>query len=41
MPNLHDLKLNLYLEEHVDLILKLMPQLQFLNGLPVEREEQE
>lgn len=39
MPNILDLKLNLYEEDHVDLIMKIMPQLQFLNGLPVEREE--
>jgi hypothetical protein len=39
MPNLTDLKMNLYDEDHVDFIMKAMPQLQFLNGLPVERGE--
>jgi hypothetical protein len=38
-PNLKDLKLNLYDEDHVDFIIKNMPQLEFLNGLPVERED--
>ena len=41
MPSIKDLKINLYKEEHVDFIMKVMPQLQFLNGLPVEREEDE
>lgn len=40
-PNLRDLKLNLYDEDHVDFIIKNMPQLEFLNGLPVEREDEE
>jgi hypothetical protein len=40
-PNLRDLKLNLYDEDHVDFIIKNMPQLEFLNGLPVEREDDE
>jgi hypothetical protein len=39
MPNVKDLKLNLYEEDHVDFIMKVMLQLQFLNGLPVERED--
>ena len=38
-PCLKDLKLNLYDEEHVDYIMKNMPHLEFLNGLPVERED--
>eukprot|EP00347_Sterkiella_histriomuscorum_P009194 403342166 len=38
-PNLKDLRLNLYDEDHVDLILKLMPGLTYLNSLPVERDE--
>ena len=33
--------MNLYDEEHVDYIMRVMPQLQFLNGLPVERDEEE
>ena len=40
-PCLKDLKLNLYDEDHVDFIMKNMPQLEFLNGLPVEREDYE
>ena len=40
MPNVKDLRLNLYDEEHVDFIMKTMPQLLFLNSLPVEREEE-
>ena len=40
-PNVIDLKLNLYEEDHVDYIMKVMPQLQYLNGLPVEREDEE
>ena len=41
MPNVKDIKMNLYNEEHVDYIMRVMPQLQFLNGLPVERDEEE
>jgi hypothetical protein len=41
MPNLKDLKINLYEEDHVDFIMRIMPQLQFLNGLPVERDDDE
>jgi hypothetical protein len=37
-PNLKDLKLNLYDEDHVDFIMRVMPQLQYLNGLAVDRE---
>lgn len=40
-PNIRDLRLNLYDEDHVDMILKLMPNLLYLNSLPVEREEQQ
>ena len=40
MPNVKDIKMNLYDEEHVDYIMRVMPQLQFLNGLPVERDEE-
>ena len=40
MPNVKDLKMNLYDEDHVDYIMRVMPQLQYLNGLPVEREEE-
>ncbi len=41
LPNVKDLKINLYDEEHVDFIMKAMPQLQFLNGLPVERDDED
>ena len=40
MPNVKDLKMNLYDEDHVDYIMRVMPQLQYLNGLPVERDEE-
>ena len=33
--------MNLYEESHVDFILKCMPQLEFLNDLPVDRDELE
>lgn len=33
--------MNLYDEDHVDYIMRVMPQLQFLNGLPVEREDED
>jgi hypothetical protein len=39
-PCLKDLKLNLYDEDHVDYIMKNMPHLEFLNGLPVERDDE-
>ena len=39
IPILKDLKLNLCRDDdHVDFIIMNMPQLEFLNGLPVERE---
>ncbi|CDW88603.1 UNKNOWN [Stylonychia lemnae] len=38
-PNIIDLRLNLYDEDHVDLIMRQLPKLQFLNSLPVERDE--
>lgn len=31
--------MNLYDEDHVDLILKLMPNLMYLNSLAVERDD--
>ena len=39
MPELLELRMNLYQEEEVDYILHKMPQLQILNGLPVDRED--
>ena len=37
MPNVSDLQISLFKEEDVDFIMKYMPQLEFLNNLPVER----
>ena len=39
MPTLKSLYITLNEEEQVDLIMKKMVSLEFLNGLPVEREE--
>ena len=39
LPNLRSLFINLNKEEQVDYILKKMPHLEHLNGLPVDREE--
>lgn len=38
MPNLDSLQINLHLEEEVDFLLRSLPRLQILNGLPVERD---
>ena len=38
MPILKSLYINLQEEEQVDLIIRMLPGLEFLNGLPVERE---
>ena len=38
MPALKSLYVNLHEETQVDLIMKLLPSLEFLNGLPVDRE---
>lgn len=41
MPNLRSLFINLHEEEQVDLVMRKLPELEFLNGLPVERDEDE
>ena len=38
MPKLTSLYLNLHEEEQVDLVMRTLVNLQYLNGLPVERE---
>ena len=41
MRNLKSLFINLHEEDQVDLVMKKMVSLEFLNGLPVEKEEGE
>lgn len=41
MPNLKSLYINLTEEEQVDFLMQTLPDLEFLNGIPVEREDQE
>ena len=38
MPNVTDLQISLYEEEDVDFIIGCMPQLEYLNNLPIERD---
>ena len=38
LPNLKSLYVNLFEEAQVDLIMRVLPELEFLNGLPVDRE---
>ena len=38
LPLLKSLYINLYQEEQVDLIMRTLGELEFLNGLKVERE---
>jgi len=38
MPELKSLYINLHEEPQVDLIMRELPYLEFLNGLPVDRE---
>ena len=38
IPNLRSLYVNLFEESQVDLIMRILPDLEFLNGLPVDRE---
>lgn len=38
LPNLKSLYVNLFEEPQVDLIMRELPELEFLNGLPVDRE---
>lgn len=39
LPNLKSLYTNLFNEEEVDILMRNMGDLEFLNGLPVEREQ--
>ena len=41
MRNLKSLFINLHEEDQVDLVMRKMVSLEFLNGLPVEKEEEE
>ena len=38
LPVLRSLYVNLQTEDQVDLIMRLIPGLEYLNGLPVERD---
>lgn len=38
LPNLKSLYINLFEEAQVDMIMRILPDLEFLNGLPVDRE---
>jgi len=38
MPNVTDLQISLFKEQDVDFIMKSMPQLEYLNNLPIERD---
>jgi len=38
MPNLIDLQISLFKENDVDYVIRQMPNLKFLNNLPVERQ---
>lgn len=37
-PKLHSLFINLHEEEQVDMVMRILENLEFLNGLPVERD---
>ena len=39
IPNLQSLYINLHEEEQVDMVMNHLTELLFLNGLPVEREQ--
>ena len=41
MPALKSLYINLQEEEQVDLIMRNLPNLEYLNGLPVDRDEED
>ena len=41
LPNLRSLNINLHEEDQVDLVMRVLENLEFLNGLPVERENEE
>ena len=38
IPNLESLYINLHQEEQVDLVMRVLVDLKYLNGLPVERD---
>ena len=38
LPQLRSLYINLQTEDQVDLIMRYLPNLEYLNGLPVDRE---
>jgi len=38
MPALRSLYINLEEEDQVDLLMRLLPELEYLNGLPVDRD---
>ncbi len=38
MPKLNSLFLNLHMEDQVDMIMRNLPHLEYLNGLKVERD---
>ena len=38
LPRLTSLYINLHEEEQVDMVMRILDRLEFLNGLPVERE---
>lgn len=38
IPNLTSLYINLHEEDQVDMVMRTMDRLEFLNGLPVERD---
>jgi hypothetical protein len=38
MPKLEVLQINLHLEEEVDYLLRQLPDLKYLNNIPVERD---
>lgn len=38
LPNLRSLYINLQTEDQVDHIMRLLPHLEYLNGLPVDRD---
>ena len=38
LPNLQSLYINLFEESQVDHVMRLLPDIDYLNGLPVDRE---
>jgi hypothetical protein len=41
LPQLESLYINLHTEDQVDMIMRVLDDLKFLNGLPVERDDLE